>query len=256
MSKTSMDAHFESAERFENEGRLDEAIEELRRALRLDPGCSEAILRLGRLFYLSKRFPESISSFIHAEARGAKLNADDFFTLGEAYAAKSFHRKAIESYDRSLALADRADIHVARGNSFQTLQDFSRAAQAYEDALRLEPNHGGAIFSLACVYAKGADFRRALQEYEKWIHIQPEFGATLHAEAVAQLNNGSPSGALEKVEMILKENAKDAEAWFLLGSANADLRQVEFAVQALEECLKLSTHHALALSLLTHLRQA
>ena len=73
-----MNAHFESAERFKNEGRFDEAIEELRLALRLDPACSEALLGLARLFYLSKQLPESISSFIHAEARGAKLDADDF----------------------------------------------------------------------------------------------------------------------------------------------------------------------------------
>lgn len=255
MMRPSMDPHFESAERFKNEGRFDEAIEELRRALRLDPGCSEALLRLGRLFYLSKQFPESISSFIHSEARGVKLDADDFFILGEAYAAKSFHRKAIESYDRSLALADRTTTHIARGDSFQTLQDFDRAARAYEEALRLEPNHGGALYSLASVQAKMGDFRKALQVYEKWIHIQPEFGTTRHAEVVAQLNDGNPSGALDEAGMILIENAKDAEAWFLRGSANADLRQVELAIQALEECLKLSTHHPLALNLLTRLRQ-
>jgi len=250
-----MDPHFESAERFKNEGRFDEAIEELRRALRLDPGCSEALLRLGRLFYLSKQFPESISSFIHAEARGMKLDADDLFILGEAYAAKSFHRKAIESYDRSLAFADRTATHIARGNSFQTLQDLERAARAYEDALRLEPNHGGALCSLASVHAKMGDFRKALQEYGKWIHIQPKYERTRHSEVVARLNNRNPSGALDEVGMILKENARDAEAWFLRGYALFDLQQADLAIQALEECLKLSTHHPLALSLLTHLRQ-
>lgn len=154
-----------------------------------------------------------------------------------------------------LALADRADTHIARGNSFQTLQDLDRAARAYEDTLRLEPNHGVALYSLASVHAKGGDFRKALQEYEKWIHIQPKYETTHHAEVVARFNNGNPSGALEEVGMILNENAKDAEAWFLRGYANADLWQVDRAVQALEECLKLSAHHPLALGLLIHLRR-
>lgn len=249
-----MDPHFESAERFKNEGRFDEAIEELRRALRLDSGCSEALLRLGRLFYLSKQFPESISSFIHAEARGVELDADDLFILGEAYAAKSFHRKAIESYDKSLACADRTAAHIARGDSFQTLQEFDRAARAYENALRLEPNHGGALYSLASVYAKMGDFPKALQEYGKWIRVQPKYETTRYPEVVTQLNSRNPSGALEEVGMILNENAKDAEAWFLRGCACADLGQVDLAVKALEECLRLSTHHPLAVSLLSHLK--
>lgn len=254
--RPSMDAHFESAERFKIEGRFDEAIEELRRALRLDPGCTEAIRRLGRLFYLSKQLPESISSFIHAEARGAKLDADDFFILGEVYAAKSFHRKAIEAYDRSLALADRADTNIARGNSYQTLQDFGRAAQAYEGALRLEPNHGGALYSLASVRAKMGDFRKALREYEQWVNLMPKYASTGHSEAIVQLRNGNSKRALELIRAMLNENPNDPESLFLQGFAYAEMSDMDQAIEALESCLKLSTHHPLALSLLIHLRQS
>jgi tetratricopeptide (TPR) repeat protein len=251
-----MDAHFESAERFEHEGRFDEAIEELRRALRLDPGCTEAIRRLGRLFYLSKQLPESISSFIHAEARGAKLDADDFFILGEAYATKSFHRKAIESYDKSLALADRADTHIARGNSFQTLQDLDRAARAYEDALRLEPNHGRALYSLASVHVEEGDLGKALQEYEQWVKLMPEYSSSRHSAAIVQLRNGDPKRALELMRAILDENPNDPESLFLQGFAYAEMSDVDQAIAALENCLKFSTHHSLALSLLLHLKKA
>ena len=249
-----MNAHFESAERFKNEGRFDEAIEELRLALRLDPGFSEAILRLARLFYLSKQLPESISSFIHAEARGAKLDADDFFILGEAYATKSFHRKAIESYDRSLALADRANTHIARGNSFQTLQDLDRAARAYEDALRLEPNHSGALYSLASVHAEAGDLRKALQEYEQWVKLMPKYASTRHSAAIVELRNGDPKRALELIRSILNENPNDPESLFLQGFAYAEMSDMDQAIAALENCLKLSTHHPLALSLLIRLR--
>lgn len=250
-----MNSHFESAERFKNEGRFDEAIEELRLALRLDPRCGEAILRLARLFYLSKQLPESISSFIHAEARGAKLDADDFFILGEAYATKSFHRKAIESFERSLALADRADTHIARGNSFQTLQDLDSAAQAYEDALRLEPNHGGALYGLASVHAKGGDLRKALQEYERWIKLMPKYASTRHSAAIVQLRDDNPKGALELIRAILNENPDDPESLFLQGFAYAEISDMDQAIAALENCLKLSIHHSLALSLLLHLKK-
>ena len=249
-----MNAHFESAERFKNEGRFDEAIEELRLVLRLDPGCTEAILKLAHLFYLSRQFPESISSFIHAEARGVKLDADDLFILGEAYATKSFHRKAILSYGRSLALADRADTHFARGNSFQTLQDRDRAAQAYEDALRLQPNHVGAHYSLAGVHAEEGDLRKALEEYEEWVKLMPEYSSTHHSAAIAELRNGDPKRALELVRAMLNENPNEPESQFLQGFAYAEMSDTEQAITALENCLKLSTHHPLALSLLTHLR--
>jgi tetratricopeptide (TPR) repeat protein len=250
-----MDPHFESAERFKNEGRFDEAIEELRRALRLDPGCSEALLRLGRLFYLSKQFPESISSFIHAEARGVKLDADDLFILGEAYAAKSFHRKAIESYDRSLAFADQADTHFARGTSFLKLQEFDNAAQCYLNVLRLNPDNTEAHFNLASVLAEKGDFSKALVEYEEWITTQQGNAWARHRVAVAQLNTGNPSGALEEVRTILCDNPQDSQAFFVQGCAYSSIGNVAQAIEALENCLKFNTHHPLALVLLTHLHR-
>jgi cytochrome c-type biogenesis protein CcmH/NrfG len=251
-----MNAHFESAERFKNEGRFDEAIEELRLVLRLDPGCTEAILRLARLFYLSKQLPESISSFIHAEARGAKLDADDLFILGEAYATKSFHRKAIESYDRSLALAESADTQFARGTSYHKLQEFDNAGQCYLDVLRLKPEHTDALFSLASVLAEKEDFPKALLTYEKWMTIRHGGTSARHSVAVARLNNGNPSGALEELRIMLTENPDDSEACFLEGYAQAELGDVQKASEALARCMKLNTHHPLALNLLLHLKKA
>lgn len=251
-----MNEHFESAERFKNEGRLDEAIEELRLALRLDPGCTEAILRLARMFYLSKQFPESISSFIHAEARGMKLDADDLLMLGHAYASKSFHHKALEAYDRSLALTDRADTRFAMGTSYQKLQEFDNAQQCYMDVLKLNADHTEALFSLANVLAEMGDFPKALSQYEKWVTLKRGDASTRHCVAVAQLNNGNLSGALKEVRTILCENPQDSEAFFIQGCAYAGIGNIDQAIEALENCLKFNTHHPLALILLTHLNQS
>jgi len=258
MPRTTVDlsAHFETAERLKCEGRFDEAIEELRSALRLDPGCSEVIRTLARLFYHSKQFSECISSFIHAEARGVNLDADDLFMLGHAYASKSFHHKALESYDRSMARAEKADTHFARGTSYQKLQDFNNAERCYLDVLRLNPDHSEALFSRASVLAEKGDFPKALLEYEKWITMRRGDASTRHSIAVAQLNNGNPSGALEEVCILLNENPDDSEACFLKGYAYAELRDVQKAGEALERCLKLNTHHPLALSLLLNLKKA
>ena len=258
LARTAVDvsAYLETVEKLRCEGRFEEAIEELRRALRIDPSCSEVIRTLGRLFYLSKQFPESISSFIHAEARGVNLNADDLYMLGRAYASKSFHHKALESYDRSLVLAERVETHFVRGASYQKLQDFDNAVQCYMDVLRLNPVHGEALFSLASVLAENGDFPNALKEYEKWITMQPGDASRRHSVVIVRLKNADPEGALEEVCRLLNENAEDPEGYFLRGCAYADLGQVGLAVQALEECLRLFTHHPLALSLLLHLNKA
>jgi tetratricopeptide (TPR) repeat protein len=248
-------AYLETVEQLRCEGRYEEAIEELRRALRIDPGCGEVIRTLGRLFCLSKQFPESISSFIHAEARGVNLNADDLFMLGHAYASKSFHHKALESFDRSLALAERAETHFARGMSYQKLQDLDNAVRCYLDVLRADPGHSMAHCSLASVYALKGDFATALLEYGKWIRIQLGDASPGYTVVIDQLKSGDPEGALEGVRELLNRNAEDPEGYFLRGWAYAGLGRVGLAVQALEECLRLSTHHPLALSFLVHVKQ-
>jgi tetratricopeptide (TPR) repeat protein len=84
-------------------GRLDEALEEARPALELDPFMLITSVELGRIFYFSRYYDQAIEHYRNAlDLEPTFLPAH--FRLGEAYTHKGMFDEAIAEFHRSVPL--------------------------------------------------------------------------------------------------------------------------------------------------------
>ncbi len=83
--------------------------------------------------------------------------------LGINYNAKKDHGKAIEFYNKALALnpSDPWNDYVNRGNAYSGLGDLQKAMSDYEAALKLDPNLGAAYFNRGIVHEKMRNIEQA-----------------------------------------------------------------------------------------------
>ena len=73
------------------------------------------------------------------------LNGIDFNRLGTAHLLNSDFNRALDYYDRAIALEpDEPSHHNNKGGALARLQRFDLALEAYEECLKLDPEHNTA----------------------------------------------------------------------------------------------------------------
>jgi tetratricopeptide (TPR) repeat protein len=99
-------------------GRLEEAIAESKRALRLDPISMIANWNAGYIFYLARQYDQAIEQ----ERKTLELNPSfvpTYGVLGESYMQKSMYKEALAEFEKALAISpDSADALRGLGEAY------------------------------------------------------------------------------------------------------------------------------------------
>ena len=204
-----------------NIGRVKEAEQEARRALRLDAGASAAHTLLG---------------IILASRGGA--NAE-----------------AVESLAQAIALDPTSfDAYFYVGRVEYAMKDYAASVQHLRQAAKINPAHAEARFFLGTALEAAGDSEAALLEYQKLIEIDPQ-------SAMGQVGLGAllvKQGKLEEAIATLKRaamlDAKSFEARWALGRAFILASRFAEAVDALQVAVSLApdrsdAHYQLGLAL-------
>lgn len=149
--ETKFARHLENAQAFEEEGKNNEALLELRSALQLDPKSAEANFRIAEL--LSKQRKLADASFFYRETTrldpmrtDAALAEAKLVTFDDTARAEELVTQVIEREPRNAtAYVRRSEIALARANSADALQ-------AALTATELEPKSGLAWMQLGIVH--------------------------------------------------------------------------------------------------------
>ena len=148
---------------------------------------------------------------------------------------------------------DNAQTAVAEGKKFFDANEDEKAAKAFEQAIKLDPNQPEAHFLLAIAYEnldrkEDADksFNNAIKAYEKFLKKNPK-------DAAAHFNLGRAYGKIfedEKAEKSLREavklNEEDTEYYYELGATLVKLAKYAEAVKALKKSLELDPENSRA----------
>ena len=131
--------HEELAVRLAGAARIDEAVEHLEEAIRLDPDRATA-----------------------------------HYNLATALVARGETGAAIARYRRALALdPNHAGAHNNLGGLLQSTGRHAEAAQHYRRAVQIDPNHGGAHFNLANVLLSQSRFDEAEAALRQALKVRP-----------------------------------------------------------------------------------
>ena len=170
-------AHKAIASVYFAEGKIDEAIEELERAVDMEPKYARAWLNLGSCWLKLGKKRKAIVFFKEA----IELNSDPLTTAVAYYniacieAADSEHKLAFHSYNLALKLLPGYfNIHYGKGIALMNLDRDDEAIPAFEEAIRLKPDYPSAHLGLASAHHRLGNVPNARKAYEAALRLDPD----------------------------------------------------------------------------------
>lgn len=131
------------------------------------------------------------------------------------------------------------------GGQMPTLDQMKRMAdvkaQPLLDKLKTDSANPDLLIQVATVYRSAHQFKEAAEYYDKSLRINPKNVAIRTEMASCLYYEGNVDGALAQLEQSLKDDPKNANAWFNLGVIRLDAKKdPKGAVSAWQELLKLN----------------
>jgi tetratricopeptide (TPR) repeat protein len=225
-------------------GRIDEAIEDYRKAIALYPMYSKGHYNLG-LAYYEKGFPDLAIEEYRTALRQDPGNINAHLNLGVAYTKKGLTDQALREYQ----IVEKSD----RGNpeSFYQLGSFfnrrgllNEAIEQLQIAVSLKPDFADAHNNLAAALFKKGRFADALEHYLIVSKLQPD-------DAVSHSNLGSAYGAMgqldksiEQFQIAVRLDPGFTDAHYNLGMTYQMKGLMDQAIQQLEIAARLNPSDA------------
>jgi len=169
--------HYEKGNSFYEQGRMNDAIDAYREALRLKPDYSEGYNNLGAALQAIGRMDEAISAYREAVRLNAAY-ATAWSNLGSALQHQGNINDAITAYGEAIRLKpDYAMAHYNLGNALRALHHANEAIGAFRTAVRLKPDLAEAHSNLGAVLHEQERLDESLAEYQEALKLRPNWGS-------------------------------------------------------------------------------
>jgi type IV pilus biogenesis/stability protein PilW len=118
--------------------------------------------------------------------------------------------------------------------------DYSKALQAYQKVIELDPEYAEAYNNLGIIYQEIGDFDRALSAYQNAIGINPKYEKALNNLGVLLYLEGRYEESIQAFQQALAINANNVESHINLGILFKKQGQVDKAMAAYDRALTLN----------------
>jgi tetratricopeptide (TPR) repeat protein len=192
-------------------GQLEEAAEQYRVAVGLDPIVQMGHYGLAQVYLAQSKFSEAAGELEHAlrdDARNGDFHSDygcALERLGRPDEAAVEHQKAIQLSPKS----GRA--HYNYGAFLLVSRKLDQAIAEFQTALRYKPNHPEARYYLGRAFYLKGDLEGAKKQYLEAARLDPK--APVHNSlGVIYMKLGQTSGAIAEFNEALRLRPDDADA--------------------------------------------
>ena len=216
---------------YRDKGLIDKAMEQYRSALRLKPDYAEAHNNLGVAYRSKGLIDEAINQY--QIALSLKPDYPKAHTnLGLIYRDKGLTDKAIEQYQIALKSgAAPADVYNNLGVAYRDKGQIDDAIDQYRSALRLDPDYAEAHNNLGVAYRDKGLIDKALEEYLTASKLKPDYADPYNNIGVVYWGKGLTDEAISQYQTALKLNSDYAEAHNNLAIAYRDKGLIDKAVE-------------------------
>jgi tetratricopeptide (TPR) repeat protein len=202
--------HFARGNELAREGRRQEAVVELERALEGE----EAAWRLN-----DWRIHDSLSKVL--------------LQSGEI-------DRALEHIRASLRLNPyNAEMQANLGYILFEQGNLSEARKHLDRAVRLAPDEPQAWYNRASVRLSQGDHDGAIEDYTRAIEADPDYAEAYNGRGIARMTAGGRAGALEDFTEAIRADPDDPAPWYFRGRVRSELGQIDEALADLDEALKV-----------------
>lgn len=212
--------------RLESEGRLKEATEAHREAVRADPKMAQAWINLISLHGRQGEFAQAEEAFRKAVELEPN-RGEAYYNFGVLCFGQEKLAEAKKAFERAVALdPNHAESANNLGAIYEREGQFARAAELFRKAVELKPRYPMAHFHLGRLYANQRNYSLAIAELEK--SLQPEGAETpvyLYALGAVHGRTGDRAKAVALMQDA-RRRATAAGMGGLAASIDRDLRSL------------------------------
>jgi tetratricopeptide (TPR) repeat protein len=201
---TCAEFHSNLGEAFRRAGRRDAALECLERALELAPELAVAHNSRGIVLREQGRLDEAAAAYCRALGVQPEY-AEAWVNLGHALCELARPAEAIEAYRRAATLAPGlAGVHVRLGALLKEQGRLDEAVAAYERALTMAPDDAATENNLGLVLKEQGRLDEAVGAYRRALRIDSGLAAAHNNLASALLEQGSVGPAIDALRRALE----------------------------------------------------
>ncbi len=206
------------------------AVEDLDRALSLDPKNLDILYHRGRAaLALSRRSYEEMF----------KLNPQSWHVyqvLAEADVESGNDVDAIEQFKLAIAAAPpQGGLYEALGSSYWRAGRYDEAQQAYEAALKLDPNDTLTMYKLGCLRIDRSDAAGGKVLLDRVLAMNPSLAMTTYYLGRAEIQLGHDDAAIAYFRRTIRDGIDDEttkQAYFQLSRAYRQIHDIEASNEA------------------------
>ncbi len=156
------------------QGNLDQALQSLQTAIRLDP---EALFlkKEMALLYLQKGDPEKAGTIIQQILKKNPDHVEALIMQGSLEQNKRNNKAAQEAYERVLANdPSQKSIYLLLGSMYMEEEKYSEAAQVYQKLVKKFPDAYFGYYFLGKIYKQKGDYTSAEKHFLKTLDLEPK----------------------------------------------------------------------------------
>lgn len=169
-------------------------------------------------------------------------NAAGWFYLGIAYSELNQWAKAADAYQQALRLnSENAAAWYNLGAAYIQLNQWAKSVDVYQQALRLDRGSADAWYNLGLAYGKLDQLAKAIEAYQQALRLNPEHASAWTNLGAAHYKLNQWEKAMEAYRQALRLKPEDHKTWTNLGLAYDKLGQLAKALDAYQQALRLNT---------------
>ena len=133
-----------------------------------------------------------------------------------------------------------------RGDAYARKEDYDRAIQDFNQAIRLVPNYVRAYYNRGNVHQRKGDFDSAIADYGQAIRLDPKFGDAFNNRGAAYQHMGDNDRAIAAYSQAIRLNPNYATAFYNRGNAHRQNGDYVQAIQDFDQAIRLNPNYATA----------
>ena len=240
------------------EGKLDEGIEFLKRAIAVRPLYPKAYNNLAGAYMRQKKYDEAIEASetaatqdpVHAGIARMNIGGAYFMQGRKDEALEQFYAAVFQWHTNGMFWSNLAQIQAAAGEAEKAKSSLAQAQNLKNREETTNPTRISAEdhFTQSEVMMRNGQQREAVARLIAAVDVDPRHGRASNALADVYLQRNQPRKALRLLETRLRDDPNDSLAFFNLAVAQSQLGQFAESKHSYESVLKLAPEHAGALN--------
>lgn len=186
----------------------------------------------------------------------SSATARNWLSLANAYLDVNQRSRAAEAFEKALQMEPSlTDVRFYLGLLYFELERWEKSVHNFRAFLEKNPRHFDALFNLAQSYRGGDDWKKAVETYRAAARANPTSPLPLDAVTEVHIEREAWDEALQAASSLTDRFPGHAQGFFLKAFCLMQLKQLETALGAAERAVELEPGQSSYQSLLDQIRQ-